>query len=494
MKAYDAQKKAPKNLSNSENTHPRTTSDPCQSSPIGGPERREIADRGDEDLMRGSKILPLLLLGGAAIVVALLALFARTPEERERQNAAPLVRVVVAEPTPYRFSVTAFGSVSPRTESDLIPQVSGEVLWISPSLAAGGFFESGDILARIDSADYRVDRETARAAVARAESEFGRARKERKRQLRLKAGSVASESRIDDAENAFSVAEARLLEARARLERATRDLARTELKAPYRGRVRSKKVDVGQFVTRGNLIATLYAVDFAEIRLPVPDRELAFLDIPLVPRLLTRGAGALDEEVDSQGGSAVTLTAEFAGRLHEWNGTLVRTEAELDPRTRMVHLVARVEDPYGLKEILLEDIGASPDTAAEAVLEASPKMRDRERSVPLAVGLFVEAEIEGHAIERAFVLPRDALREDDQVFIVDAEERLQFRTVEVLRTERDNVIIGAGLEAGERICTTPLQASINGMRVRVYEPRETAGRDEDEGLATRPGESAETIQ
>ena len=125
--------------------------------------------------MRSSKTLPFMILAAAALVVLALFLARRTPEDRLQQNAAPLVQVTLAEPVPYQFFVTAHGSVSPRTQSDLIPQVSGEVLWISPSLAAGGFFERGDVLARVDQADYRVARETARAAVARAKREHGRA-------------------------------------------------------------------------------------------------------------------------------------------------------------------------------------------------------------------------------------------------------------------------------------------------------------------------------
>ncbi len=482
--------------------------------------------------MLGSKILPFTLLGAAVVVVAILALFSQTPEELERQSAAPLVRVIIAKPTPHQFFVKAFGSVSPRTESDLIPQVTGEVLWISPSLAAGGFFESGAILARVDAADYRVDRETARAIVARAESEFGRAAKERDRQRRLKDRSVASESRIDDAENGFRVAEASLREARARLERATRDLARTEIKAPYRGRVRSKQVDVGQFVTRGKTIATLYAVDFAEIRLPVPDRELAYLDVPLIPRML---GGANDEAAASSStgarpaaGSHVRLTAEFAGRVHHWNGTLVRTEAELDPRTRMVHLVARVSDPYGLAEDTAIAIGipsdpssqtsegpddseegdeesvlaaqspasspSGPANVAANLVEGLPASLDSGRTAPLAVGLFVEAEIEGLTIESAFVIPRDALREGDRVYVVDGEERIQFRDVEVLRTERDNVIVSAGLKSGERICTTPLEAAINGMRVRVFTPKGANENEVGHGLAKRSDGPTGTVQ
>ena len=215
------------------------------------------------------------------LAVGTLRMCASSPPGRERPSSAPLVRVEIAKPQEFQFVVRAQGSVSPRTESELVPQVSGEVVWVSNSLAAGGFFEQGDPLARIDRADYDVQLETARANVARAESEHGRAKTEFDRQRQLADRSVASQARIDDAENRFRVTEAVVREVRARLERATRDLERTEIRAPYEGRVRTKSVDVGQFVQRGAAIATLYAVDFAEIRLPVPDRELAFLDVKI---------------------------------------------------------------------------------------------------------------------------------------------------------------------------------------------------------------------
>ena len=149
--------------------------------------------------MRSWMTHPLVILGAAALIIFGLFLARRTPEERPRPDASPLVRTIVARAAPHRFLVTSQGSVSPRRESDLIPQVTGEVVWVSPTLVPGGFFEAGDVLARIDPADYRVDRESARASVARAQSEFDRARKERDRQRRLADRSVASEARIDDA-------------------------------------------------------------------------------------------------------------------------------------------------------------------------------------------------------------------------------------------------------------------------------------------------------
>ncbi|HEB89243.1 MAG TPA: efflux RND transporter periplasmic adaptor subunit [Deltaproteobacteria bacterium] len=445
--------------------------------------------------MRSKKMQPVLILAATALIVLVLVLVRRKPEEHPPPRLAPLVRVTVAEPTGHRFFVTAHGSVSPRTESDLVPQVSGEVLWIAPSLAAGGFFEKGDVLARIDTADYKVEREAARAAVARAESEYRRAKKELDRQRSLADRSVASQSRIDDAENAFRVAEAGLREARARLERADRDLARTNLTAPYRGRVRSKQVDVGQFVTRGTPIARVFAVDYAEVRLPIPDRDLAFLDVPLIPVLWNE-----DEKRNAgEAGSPVHLSAEFAGGIHRWEGTLVRTEAELDPRSRMVHLVARISDPYGLEPILggrrksgdPSALGSESDTPPEeetgidhdegGATDRSDTRRASEE-VPLSVGLFVKAEIEGRRVDHAFVLPRDALRGDGLVYVIDPEDRLRFRTVEVLRTERDRFVVGDGLEAGDRVCTSPLQAVLDGMQVRVIED---ARNESDGSLAMR---------
>ena len=383
-----------------------------------------------------SKLQPLLILLAAFGVIVLLFVAQRQPQERAQPDTAPLVRAMRVAPGPVQLSVSATGTVTPRTESDLLAQVAGEVVSTSPALAAGGFFEAGEELARLDPADYRVDREAARAQVARARSEYARAEKELSRQSRLADQSVASQSRIDDAENAYRVAEASLREAVARLERAERDLERATIHAPYRGRVRSEQVDVGQFVNRGDRIARIYAVDYAEVRLPLPDRQLAYLDVPLIPHPEREALEARPT------GARVVLTAEFAGGTHQWEGRLVRTEAELDPRSRMIQLVARVEDPFGL---------------------------ETERTAPLAIGLFVHAEIEGERLDDVYVLPRDALRSGSRLYLVDEENRIRFREVEVLRTERDEIIVGEGLAPGDRVCTSPLEATIEGMQVRVLE-------------------------
>ena len=385
-------------------------------------------------------LLPLVILIVGAWGVALLLFLRPTIEPQPPLVKPPRVRVETVVLQALELRVRTHGTVVPRSESSLIPQVSGPVVWISPVLATGGFFQKGEPLVRIERADHEVEVESARATVARSESEHERASKELNRQKRLADRSVASETRYDDAGNAERISRAALREAKARLEKAERDLARTELLAPYAGRVRDESVDVGQFVTRGAPIASLYAVDYAEVRLPIPDADLRYIDLRLTPRA----------EGDGQAppGPAVILEARFAGEDHSWTGRIVRTEGEIDVRSRMVHVIAQVKDPYGL----LADGGGGGSQLATA---------------PLAVGLFVEAQILGRRLEDVVVLPRVALRDGDRVWIVDGDDRLHAREVEIVRVERDQVVIGAGLARGERVSVSPLRAVVEGMQVRV---------------------------
>ena len=375
-------------------------------------------------------ILPLIVLLAGFAAAALLIATGPEIQPRASESVAPLVRVISVNPETHQFSVQTHGSVVPRTESELVPEVDGRVITMSPLLVSGGFFSEGDVLLEIDPLDYEVALEQARAGLARAESDLSNAQKNHKRQQDLVARGAISDSELDNSLNRLTIAEATLREARARLSRAKRDLARTKIAAPYDGRVRSEQVDVGQFVRRGTAIGTIYAVDFAEVRLPIHNHELAYLDLPL--------NGVEQQPVPPV---PVTLSTEFAGAEHHWQGQIVRTEGELDPATRMVHVIARIPEPY--------------DSA--------------QTRAPLAVGLFVDAEIHGKTVSNATKLPRSALRSDDQVLLIDANNQLRFRTVEVLRMADDHVYIGDGLSHGERVCISPLQSTTEGMKVRVAE-------------------------
>lgn len=383
------------------------------------------------------KLQALLVLIGGFAVATLVFLSGPTMQPQPARATPPLVRVVEAQPRPVQMTSHTHGTVVPRTESELVPEVDGRVTEISPSLVSGGFFDQGDVLLQIEPVDYEVALEQARAGFARAQSDLDNARKSLARIQDLVRRGAASDSDRDDAVNRERIAQATLREARARLSRAERDLDRTRLVAPYQGRVRNERVDVGQFVKRGTPVATIYAVDFAEVRLPIQDEELAFLDLPLGYT-----------QAESSAAIPVTLRARFAGAEHEWQGEVVRTEGELDPATRMVHVVARVPEPYV----------------------------SRDGRPPLSVGLFVDADIHGETLSDVVILPRSALRGDDQVLVVDEDDRLRFRTVDVYRIAEEEVYIVDGLSQGERVCVSPLQTSSDGMPVRVAETEPGAAR------------------
>lgn len=376
------------------------------------------------------KLLPLLVLLVGVGVAALLIATGPKVQPRASEAVAPLVRIVTVAPSTLQFSVQTHGSVVPRTESELVPEVDGRVIEMSPSLVSGGFFKKGDVLLEIDGLDYEEGLEQARAGVARARSELTNAQKNDVRQKDLMRRGAVSDAAVDNSINQVRVAQAVVREANARLSRSQRDLERTKIMAPYDGRVRSERVDVGQFVRRGDNIGTIYAVDFAEVRLPIPNADLAYLDLPL---------GNGEPEVSTP--PLVTLRADFAGTAQQWQGQVVRTEGELDPTTRMIHVVARIPEPYS---------------------------REGGRS-PLAVGMFVDAQIHGQTLDGVSVLPRSALRGANRVMVVDANDQLRFREVEVLRLADEKVYIGKGLEQGERVCISPLQSTADGMQVRVAE-------------------------
>jgi membrane fusion protein, multidrug efflux system len=373
-------------------------------------------------------VLPLAIIAGAiAIAVAMIA--ARPAvETRPPETVAPLVRVIAVEPTTVDVVVRSQGTVAPRTETALLPEIVGRVIHVSPSLLPGGFFQAGDTLVRLESRDYELAVVGARAQVAQATARLSVEDEEaavaRREWAVLGRGEPAP---LVLREPQLAEARAALDAARSALERAERDLARTTIRAPFAGRVRDKRVDIGQIVAPGTPLATIYGIEVAEIRLPIPDEELAFLDLPLGYR-------------GGRAGPPVTIHAAFAGQQLQWQGRIVRTEGEIDPASRMVHLVAEVKDPYG--------------------------QATKTGTAPLAVGMFVRAEITGRRLTDVFVLPRSAVRGADQVLVVD-DNRVRLRTVRVVRGEQDRVVIGEGLAPGELVSVSPLDVVVDGMAVRT---------------------------
>lgn len=375
--------------------------------------------------MRKQLIYPLLLLGFG---LGLALLLARSEPQREvlnQERQLRTVRATVVHVHSEHLQLTSQGTVQPRTQSELIPEVSGRVEWMSPQLVGGGSFRAGDVLLRIDSEDYENALQRAQASADRAQVEREYSADELRRVERLFEQKLASQSQLDNARRAARVAEANLSDSEAALAQARRDLARTELKAPFDGLVRSEQVDLGQFVSRGSSIGTIYATDYVEVRLPIAGDQLAYLGLDVAHR------GPIPEDARPP----VTISAEFGNTRLIWEGELVRTEAEIDERSRMV---------YGVTRVSLPETGDRPT---------------------LPVGLFVHAEIEGRRVDNIVRLPRSVMRDRDQVLVIDDENRLRFRQVSVLRLEHDEVLISQGLTDGERVCVSAIQTVVDGMHV-----------------------------
>lgn len=370
-------------------------------------------------------VLPLVVLGGALLVVAALFVTKPEPTRVRPEPTIPYVDVVSVVPQSFDLTVVAHGTVEPRTESDLVAEVRGRVVEVAPALEAGGSFEAGEALLRLDAREYRISVDRHRAAVKLAQSESRLAQSEARRRRELVAQGVVSASDLEQFENRALVAGATLDQARANLAQAQLDLERTVVTAPFAGRVRARSVDLGQFVSPGSLLARVYAVDYSEVRLPIRTSELAYLTFPS------------GKEAEDAAGARVVLSASLGGQERTWPARLVRTEGEIDLRTRMMHAVARVDDP----------------------------LNPSDGRVPLPSGLFVRAEISGRRLENVFVLPNAALRDGDRVHVVK-EDRLHFTDVSVLRRGREEVVIDRGLAPGDTVIVSPIRAAVDGMRVR----------------------------
>lgn len=341
------------------------------------------------------------------------------PEKKEIAEVDILIETMRVVAETVSLTVQSQGTVRPRTETILGSEVAGAIISVSPKFIAGGVFEKGEVLMRIDPTNYRVDVEQAEALLEQRQIEFDGAAKLRTQGYR--------------AESEYASAAAALASARAALVRARRNLERTYISLPYAGMVRSKDADLGQFVGIGNRLGVTFATDYAEIRLPLTDRDLAFIDLPSAADVSATG---------SANGPRVTLAAERRGNMAYWQGRIVRSEGVVDEKTRVTYAVAQIEDPYRLH--------AGQDAGAV-----------------LPMGTFVAVTIDGKTVQDVVRLPRSVLRGNGQIVVVGDDNLLQIRSVEVLRTDKKYAYILSGITEGERISLTSIENPINGMKVRT---------------------------
>jgi len=380
-------------------------------------------------------LLPLIVLGLTGGILALLIANKREIKPEPVVEILPVVEVVSVKAEPHRFTVRSQGEVAARTEIDLVAEVSGKIVWVADDFTEGGFFGKGDPLLKLDPRDFELAVTQSKSAIAQArvalERELAEANVARKEWERLGKGPanplLLREPQLAQANAALSAAEANL--AKAKL-----DLSRCEISAPFDGRVRRKRVDVGQFTNRGMSVARIYAIDYVEVRVPIPLSDLDFLDLDFNQRT-------------NAPRPAVTVTARLGESRASWQGALIRTAGDIHPQTRMLTGIVRIDDPYGV--------------------------HGGDHSKPLPVGLFVDAAIEGQRVDVVYRVPRAAMRGRDQLMVVDPENRFRFRPVKTIRLLRDEALLESGIEVGDRVCISLLDAPVDGMKVDPREPEKT---------------------
>jgi RND family efflux transporter MFP subunit len=410
-------------------------------------------------------LLALGILALGVVLFVLLSSMRQPPQRLERPYLGPLVKTIAAPAQNIQIVVDGQGTVRPDAQIDLVPQVSGVVVWKASDFAPGGAFAKGDLLFQIDPRDYELVVQQIEAVVAQSRYRLDLARQEsevaRLEWEGLHPGGEEPSSLVLRLPQ-LRAAEAELQAARARLEESQLRLERTRLHAPFDGRLRSSRVDVGQHIVAGQPTAQLYSIEKAEIVVPVPDEDLAWFELPLPIAVAQpqaqpetrpavydpRAEQSHRSHLFSEQGAAAVVSGSFAGRRHQWSGRVVRTEGELDPQSRMVRLVIEVEDPYG------------------GIGQGQP---------PLIVGMFVDVAIAGRQVEGVRVLPHAALHQGDRVWSVGADGVLHVRRAEVVRRMKDEVLVYLDLAADERIVVSQLSGVTDGMKVRLATTGEEAG-------------------
>ncbi len=381
-------------------------------------------------------LIPLLVIVAAVVVTTLLIKGKKSPPKEKQPQLGALVEVMPAAAEDYPLILRASGEVASRQIIILEPQVSGKIVALGKGFASGGFFRKGDLLIQIEQADYLLAVEQARAALARAEVELATTESQaaiaRLEWERLDLQPQEGANPLALYEPQMKNARASIASARAVLEQARLNLDRTTISAPFDARILGEQVDIGQIVRPGTKLATLTGSHVAEVIVSIPMEDLPWLSIPVSER-------------DTIGSSAV-VALRYGGSESLWPGQIERALGEVESRGRMLQVAVRVEDPYRLLEK-----GSRPPY--------------------LEVGIFVDVEFAGPVVKQKFVLPRRVLRDNQTVWVADSDDLLRIRPVEVLRLEREQVVIDQGLVAGDRVVLTTLSGAAEGMKLRIVGER-----------------------
>ena len=373
----------------------------------------------------GSRIAPILIILIGSFFAFVISVSSPKPQKGiELPKPTPVFYEVISKKD-IKLKILTNGEVRPLNEINLISQVSGQIVKAANEFVDGGIIKAGSPLVWIDDRDYKLAVISAESRVAQASKLLEREIAERElakndwEELGLGEASPLT-LRIPQLKEAEAAEKAALAD----LEKAKLNLERTVVKLPFQGIIRQKKTGVGQFVGTGSILATAFSTEEVLIALPLTDTELSYLGLPLAYE---------EEKVFS--GPKVNFYSLVSNKKSEWTGRIVRTSGSIDPLTRLVYVYAEVVNPY-------------------------------QQSPPLAIGMFVDAVIEGKTIRDGFLVPNSAINNNSDIFIINASDSLEIRKIEVLGTENDYVIIKGEISEGERVVVSPLNNANSGMALK----------------------------
>lgn len=402
--------------------------------PSGAPEKKRTIGRNVLRLVI-SLVLILAGIGGARFLIATKPKVNRKPPAR----MAPLVEVMRLEPLNYILNVPAMGNVIPAREVSLEAQVAGEVIYMHPEFIEGGMISKGTKILQIDSQNYELAILQQQRALADAEYklklELGHQEVARKEWDLLYGDQQIEETESDLALRRphLENVKAEISAAKAELEQAKLNLARTTLSSPFNALVLNRYVDLGSQVSPQERLADLVGSDSFWVQVSLPVERLKWVSIP------NNGNG--------KGSKTIIIYRGSNSR----EGRVIRLLPDLSKEGRMARLLVEVGDPFG-------------------------QQTTGEKQAKILIGEYVRVLIEGVQLEDVYRLPRGALHNDSQVWLVDDEERLEIRPVQTIWRDEESVVVKDGFKPGERLVVSSLAAPVAGMNLRVEEP----GREQDQ--------------
>lgn len=379
-----------------------------------------------------TKLLPLIVIVAAFLIAAIMSAFKPNSLELESPDREVAVTTELINQSNVELQVSSQGTVEPRTSTTLVSEVSGAVLEVASQFEVGGTFKKGDILIRLDAADYKVAKQRAEAQLKSAKAQL---LTEQARSIQAKKEWQMTGRPIEDAPILalrtpfLAEAEARLLQAQAEVAQAELKIQRTVIRAPYAGMVSATHVDMGQYVTIGTRLGSIFAIDYAEIRLPMTDKQMSKLSL---------AKSAIKNQPFTE--AKVELKAMVNGQQVSWPAVLVRSEGTIEQSSRAQYLVAQIDDPYHLN--------------------------NQQNSQPLLMGTFVEATVTGKIIKDVYALPRYALRSNQRIATVTAEKRLKMITVDYSFEDRNYYYLTSDLEGQVEVVTSGMGIMVDGMKVK----------------------------